>query len=141
MLSWRLTQKIRISTESPNQFDKKFLGASEENLNVKSCPVTPCHTSHILDSTCREVKEIPSCFGLDRSYNASKRQKYITTTEINLMLMYLYCILKSWYSAVMRLSRFNRYDQFALYSLKTEMKETKNATKRMEKITFARNNN
>ena len=49
------------------------------------------------------------------------------------MLMYLYCILKSEYSAAMHLSRFNRYDQFALCSLKTEMKETKNATKRVEK--------
>ena len=47
MLSGCLTEKIRVSTKSPNQFDKKFIEASEENLNVKCWTVTPSHITYI----------------------------------------------------------------------------------------------
>ena len=36
MVSGRLIEKIRFLIESPNPFYKKFIEASEENLNVKS---------------------------------------------------------------------------------------------------------
>ena len=81
MLSGRLTEKIRVSTKSPNHFDKNFLKPVRRiwMWNVRQ---SLRHTSHTLDSTCRSVSKIPSYFGLDRrSYNASKRQKYITKTE------------------------------------------------------------
>jgi len=46
-VSGRPIEKIRFLTESPNPFYKKFIEASEENLNVKSLTVTPCcHITH-----------------------------------------------------------------------------------------------
>ena len=46
MVNGRLTEKIRVSTKSLNQFYKKFLETSEENLDVKIWTVIN-PTSHI----------------------------------------------------------------------------------------------